>query len=150
MPPRSCPDTACVADNLVDCGSWGGPAGYSGFRLPTLNELYGQFVIGSITTNANAGLMPEKLRGIEAGIDVDLAGKTTLSATLFYNMLENAITNVTLNAAMRQRQNVDAIIAKGLEVTADSKFSDFILSASYADADSKVSAHGPAVSTRIC
>lgn len=117
-------------------------AAYSGFRLPTLNELYRPFVVGSITTNANAGLKPEKLRGIEGGIDLVLARKTTLSATLFYNKLENAIANVTLNAATRQRQNVDAIIAKGLEITADTTLADFTLSASYAYTDSKVSASG--------
>jgi len=44
-------------------------AGYSGLRLPTLNELYRPFVVFPVVTRANAALRNERLRGFEAGVD---------------------------------------------------------------------------------
>ena len=120
-------------------------AGYSGFRLPTLNELYRPFVVFPVTTLANAALKPEKLKGVEAGIDLAPTAGVTLSATAFYNRLDDAIANVTpdpTNRNQRQRQNVDHITAKGLELTASAHVADFLLSASYAYSDSRVHATG--------
>lgn len=117
-------------------------AAYTGFRLPTLNELYRPFVVFPITTNANAALEPEKLRGIEAGFDISPTGGVTLSGTAFYNRLRNAIANVTLNPTTRERRNVDAITAKGVELGADARFGDFRLLASYAYSDARVKAPG--------
>ena len=120
-------------------------AGYTGFRLPTLNELYRPFVVGAVRTEANAALMPEKLKGLEAGFDFSPAKDITLSATAFYNRLDDAIANVTLNPAnpnARQRRNVDAIVAKGVELTASGRVADFLLSASYAYSHSTVHAPG--------
>ena len=120
-------------------------AGYTGFRLPTLNELYRPFVVGAVRTEANAALMPEKLKGLEAGFDFSPAKDITLSATAFYNRLDDAIANVTLNPAnpnARQRRNVDAIVAKGVELTASGRVADFLLSASYAYSHSTVQAPG--------
>ncbi|MFY9349183.1 MAG: TonB-dependent receptor [Sphingobium sp.] len=119
-------------------------AAYSGFRLPTLNELYRPFVVFPITTQANAALDPEKLKGVEAGVDLSPAAGAKLSATAFYNRLDDAIANVTLNATTRQRRNVDAIVAKGVEVTAEATLGDMRLSASYAYVRSKVDAPGAA------
>tara|TARA_R110000787_G_scaffold133762_1_gene246181 strand:+ start:144 stop:2126 length:1983 start_codon:yes stop_codon:yes gene_type:complete len=117
-------------------------AGYTGFRLPTLNELYRPFVVFPIKTDANANLKPEQLRGIEGGIELSPAANTHISATVFYNHLGDAIANVTLDPVSRQRQNVDAIEAVGIELTANAKLDDFSLSASYAYTDSKVKAPG--------
>lgn len=117
-------------------------AGYTGFRLPTLNELYRPFVVFPITTKANAALRPERLKGVEGGIDLAPVEGISLSATAFYNQLDNAIANVTLDAITRERQNVDAIAAKGIELTASARLSDFALSASYTFTDSKVKASG--------
>jgi outer membrane receptor protein involved in Fe transport len=39
---------------------------------------------------------------------------------------------VTICTILRQRSNVDAIIAKGVEVTANASLGDFTLSGSYA------------------
>ncbi|MCA1660812.1 MAG: TonB-dependent receptor [Novosphingobium sp.] len=41
-------------------------AGYSGLRVPTLNELYRPFVVFPVTTRANAALRNERLRGCAA------------------------------------------------------------------------------------
>jgi len=120
-------------------------AAYSGFRLPTLNELYRPFVVFPITTQANAALKPEKLKGVEGGIDLTPASGMQLSATLFYNRLDDAIANVTIATNTRQRQNVNAIVAKGVELTASAQLpADFSLLASYAYSRSKVDAPGMA------
>jgi outer membrane receptor protein involved in Fe transport len=118
-------------------------AGYSGFRLPTLNELYRPFVVFPITTKANAALGLEKLRGFEGGIDLTPARGVKISITAFYNRLEDAIANVTIDTITRQRQNVDAIVAKGIEVTAGVTHGQVSLDASYAFSDSVVHGSGP-------
>lgn len=117
-------------------------AGYTGFRLPTLNELYRPFTVFPITTRANAALTPEKLKGAEAGIDLTPVPGLTLSATGFYNRLDDAIANVTIDATTRERRNVDAIVAKGVELTASGRIGAMLLSASYAYSHSTVKAPG--------
>lgn len=117
-------------------------AGYTGFRLPTLNELYRPFVVFPITTQANAALGLEKLRGAEAGFDLKPVPGIALGVTAFYNRLEGAIANVTIAANTRQRRNVDAIVAKGIEITAHAAHGPFSLDASYAYSDSTVEASG--------
>ena len=42
----------------------------SGFRAPTLNELYRQFRVGTVLTLANNQLGPEHLVGGELGVSV--------------------------------------------------------------------------------
>ncbi len=124
-------------------------AGYTSFRLPTLNELYRSFAVSAngITTRtvANANLAPERLRGAEVGFDVRPLPGVQFSATAFYNRLNNAIGNVTTGTNVRQRQNVDAIVAKGIELSGSIKAGDFDLDASYAYSDSRVKASGTAV-----
>ena len=70
-------------------------AGYTGFRVPTLNELYRPFRVGNVITEANSALTPEKLYGVEGGIGGHM-GAFAWDATGFYNRLENAVTNVTV------------------------------------------------------
>ncbi len=122
-------------------------AGYTGFRLPTLNELYRPFVVVPITTQANAALGLEKLKGLEAGVDVHPLPGVTLGVTAFYNRLDDAIANVTIGTNLRQRRNVDAIVAKGVEITANMRFGAVRFDASYAFSDSTVHASG--VSARL-
>jgi outer membrane receptor protein involved in Fe transport len=117
-------------------------AGYTGFRLPTLNELYRPFVVFPITTQANAALGLEKLRGAEVGLDATPIGGVTIGLTAFYNRLGGAIANVTIGTNLRQRQNVDAIIAKGVEATLEARRGAVSLTASYAFSDSHVQALG--------
>ncbi|MDO9223803.1 MAG: TonB-dependent receptor [Caulobacter sp.] len=103
-------------------------AGYVGFRPPTLNELHRPFRVGNDVTEANAGLEPEKLHGLEIGAGGE--GDIRWSATLFANRLEGAVTNVTIGTGpatfpvagfipaggvLRQRQNAGDIDAWGLE-----------------------------------
>lgn len=120
-------------------------AAYTGFRLPTLNELYRPFTVFPVATRANEALKVEKLRGVEAGFDMRPADGISFGATLFYNRLNDAIANVTIGTNVRQRNNVDAIVAKGVELSAEARFGDVNLSASYAFSDSKVQASGSAI-----
>ncbi|MDX3909656.1 MAG: TonB-dependent receptor [Sphingobium sp.] len=119
-------------------------AGYTGFRLPTLNELYRPFAVFPVTTQANAALGLEKLKGAEVGADLTPVAGVTLSATAFYNRLGNAVANVTIGTNLRQRQNVAAIIAKGFELTADMRTGQWSLLASYAYSHAEVEAPGKA------
>ncbi|HJS12713.1 MAG TPA: TonB-dependent receptor, partial [Sphingopyxis sp.] len=118
-------------------------AAYRGWRLPTLNELYRPFRVGAEVTTANAALEPERLWGGEVGADWD-NGDTKLSATLFANHLTNAIANVTLAPNLNQRQNLDAIDSKGVEVSAEQRVGPATLRATYAFTDAKVDASGAA------
>lgn len=117
-------------------------AGYTGFRLPTVNELYRPFVVFPVATQANDALTPERLRGGEIGIDLAAAGTLRIGLTGFYNRLEGAIANVTIAPNLRQRQNVRAIDAVGLELTAAATLGAWSLDASYAYSDSRVRAAG--------
>lgn len=132
---------------------------YRGWRLPTLNELYRPFRVGADATAANEALDPEHLWGVEAGIDARIDA-TELSATVFHNRLNGAIANVTLGqgpgnfpgvgfvaagGSYSQRQNLDAIRARGVELSLSAPLLDwFYLRASYAFTDARVRASGPA------
>jgi outer membrane receptor protein involved in Fe transport len=120
-------------------------AAYTGMRLPTLNELYRPFVVFPITTQANAALKPERLRGYEAGVDLHPSPALTVALTAFDNRLKDAIANVTLTATTKQRQNVDAIRARGIEASADLKLGQVSLSGSLSWTDAKVEASGTQV-----
>ncbi len=134
-------------------------AGYLGWRLPTLNELYRPFRVGADATAANAGLDPERLRGADVGIDYRPFPQFRASATLFTNRLEDAITNVTLargpgvfpgvgfvSAAgfYRQRQNLDAVASRGIELDGRLALRRWSFAASYALTDAKVRSSGAA------
>jgi len=124
-------------------------AAYAGFRPPSLNELYRPFRVGSDMTNANALLNPEKLYGAEAGWGGDTDG-FVWNATLFWNRLHDAITNVTIGTgagggALRERQNAGDIDALGLEADITKQvFSDLRLRAAISLADARVHAGGTA------
>lgn len=119
-------------------------AGYSGFRLPTLNELYRPFVVFPVTTNANAALLPERLEGWEAGIDLAPMPGFKLQATWFDNTVKDAIANVTIAANTRQRQNIGAIDAHGLELAANITSGDFALDSTLTLTDAVVAGSGAA------
>jgi outer membrane receptor protein involved in Fe transport len=117
-------------------------AAYSGLRLPTLNELYRPFVVFPVTTNANAALSNERLEGFEAGIDWRVAETVSFSLTAFDNQVENAITNVTTGTNVRQRQNIDAIEAQGLELATQLQLGQFGFDGTLAYTDAKMRGSG--------
>lgn len=113
-------------------------AAYSGFRPATLNELHRPFRVGNDITEANAALAPERLAGLEAGWS--WAGdRAALTATAFWNRIDDAIVNVTIDegpgvfpragfvpagGVLRQRRNAGTIEATGLEI--DGRFDLFL------------------------
>jgi vitamin B12 transporter len=134
-------------------------AAYLGWRLPTLNELYRPFRVGADATAANAALAPERLRGIEAGAEWRPLPGARIGVTAFDNRLEGAIANVTLGRGpgtfpgvgfvaagglFRQRQNLDAISARGIEVDARVALGAFTLSGGWSLVDAEVRASGAA------
>ena len=114
-------------------------AAYSGLRLPTLNELYRPFVVFPVTTQANAALENERLVGYEAGIDFAPAESIDLSLTLFDNKVKHAIANVTIGPDLRERRNIDAIRARGVEASAGVAVGAFRFDGSlaYTDAEAR-------------
>ncbi len=118
---------------------------YTGLRQPTLNELYRSFTVFPIVTKANAALENEQLRGFEAGLDWRPARGLSFSATAFDNRVRHAIANVTIAPNLRQRQNVDAIHARGLELGGEVKAGNLSFSGSFAYTDAKVEAPGTAL-----
>ena len=119
-------------------------AAYSGFRLPTLNELYRPFVVFPVVTNANENLLPERLEGYEAGIDWLPMRGIELSLTAFDNKVKDAIANVTLAPNLRQRRNLDAIDAQGLEFSASADLGQISLNSTLAYTDAEVVGTGNA------
>ncbi len=133
-------------------------AAYSHWRLPTLNELYRPFRVGPDATAANELLDPERLYGAEVGAELSL-GDGKVGVTIFANRLENAVANVTLDtgpglfpgvgfvpagATYSQRQNLDAIDSKGVELSAVAPLGPLWLRATYAYTDARVEASGVA------
>ncbi len=119
-------------------------AAYTGLRLPTLNELYRPFVVFPVTTLANEDLVPERLRGFEAGIDFDVDEGTQFSVTVFDNKVKDAIANVTVGTNLRQRQNLDAIDAFGVEASLNIQRGPWGLVSSIALTDAEIRGSGPA------
>jgi outer membrane receptor protein involved in Fe transport len=126
-------------------------AGYTGWRLPTLNELHRPFRAGQDATAANPFLVPERLTGVEGGLDFQPLPGARLSLTGYSNRLDGAIANVTLGqgpgvfpgvgfvaGSYRRRENLEAINAHGLEVDAEAQLGALGLSLGFALADATV------------
>ena len=71
----------------------------SGFRAPTLNELYRQFRVGTVLTLANDQLGPERLLGGELGIALAPAEGLTYRSSWYFNRVKNPVANVTVSGA---------------------------------------------------
>ncbi|WP_101749363.1 TonB-dependent receptor [Niveispirillum lacus] len=134
-------------------------AAYTGFRLPTLNELYRPFRVGNDITEANPGLEPERMRGLEAGVRLTPGGGIIASASLFQVRLKNAVDNVVIqttpgnNAALgvfvpaggslAQRRGLNRVRVWGLEADLSWQVTDTLrLGAAYLYSDSEISDPG--------
>jgi outer membrane receptor protein involved in Fe transport len=113
---------------------WVRGAVYSGFRTPTLNELHRPFRVGNDITEANPGLKPERLAGLDLAVGGDQSWTWSLGG--FFNRIDDPIANVTIGVGpglfptagfvpaggvLRQRQNAGRIEAFGLEADASSE-----------------------------
>ncbi len=117
-------------------------AAYTGTRLPTLNELYRPFVVFPVVTEANAALENERLQGLEIGINWQPVNEVVLSLTAFDNEVKNAIANVTIEPNLRQRQNLPAIDAQGIEAALAVRAGQFSFDASLAYTDAVIAGEG--------
>lgn len=117
-------------------------AAYTGLRLPTLNELYRPFVVFPVTTEANAALANERLRGFEVGLDWQPVNAIVVSLTAFDNKVENAIANITIGPNLRRRANLPAIDARGIEANVAAKFGEVSVEGALAWTDAQVEGEG--------
>ncbi len=120
-------------------------AAYRGLRLPTLNELYRPFVVFPVVTQANAALENEVLEGFEAGFDLTPSEGISFSLTAFDSRVENAIANVTLTPTLRQRQNLPAIEAQGMEGSFALERGPISLNISAAYTDAEIDGRGASI-----
>ena len=83
----------------------------TGFRTPTMNELYRSFRVGNTTTQANINLKPEQSSGPEAALTIQRE-RWTGRAILYATRLNGAIYNRTVSSSgttiLRERTNGDA------------------------------------------
>ncbi len=96
---------------------------YRAFRAPTLNELYRNFRVGNVVTNAKAALRAERLTGGDVGIGLQtFRERLFVRSNFFWSEINDSIANVTLATTpaliTRQRQNLGAIRARGVEFSA--------------------------------
>ena len=95
----------------------------SGFRAPTLNELYRRFSKGTVLTLPNFSLGPERLVGSEIGVNLSPVKNVTGRATYFYNRVHDPVSNVTLTTVGAnvtvQRQNLGETEIQGLQLDAE-------------------------------
>jgi vitamin B12 transporter len=92
----------------------------TGFRAPSLNELFGPFNTGP---SGFPDLDPEKSRSAEVGIEHAFAGGITAGATLFYTEIDDLIQFVTLTSfpapfTGEYSQQDGTSRTRGLELTA--------------------------------
>ncbi len=117
-------------------------AAYTGLRLPTLNELYRPFVVFPVTTQANADLANERLKGFEIGFDWQPVSAVVIAVTAFDNKVDNAIANVTIAPNLRRRANLPAIKARGIEASVAAKLGAVSLDGALAWTDAEVRGEG--------
>jgi outer membrane receptor protein involved in Fe transport len=97
-------------------------------------------------TQANAGLENERLEGFEVGLNWQPVNPLVLSVTAFDNRVENAIANVTIGENLRQRRNLPAIEAQGIEGNLGLALGKVSLDASLAYTDAVIDGEGPSLS----
>jgi outer membrane cobalamin receptor len=105
---------------------------YRGFRAPTLNEQFRPFRVRNDITEANAGLVPERLTGAELGMDAGSA-RSSGRLTGYWNEVKDPVANVTVGfgpgvvapcgfvpagGVCRQRRNLGSARIVGLEAEA--------------------------------
>ena len=112
------------------------------FRVPTLNELYRGFRVGSVVTLPNENLLPEQGDELDAGL-IYSTSKFRIRGSLFRNSISDSVSNITLSSTTslitRQRRNVGNTISQGLEVEAEGRLADsFVFSGGYLFADARI------------
>jgi iron complex outermembrane receptor protein len=117
---------------------------YGGFRAPSLNELYRPFRVGSVLTQANPALGPERLLGGELGLNHAFSSRLSWRATAFWDQVKDPIANVTVSVTpsliTRQRKNLGRARIRGVSFEGDYQPAPEVrLQASYVLSDARVS-----------
>ena len=106
-----------ITDRISVWGDFG-----TGFRAPTLNELYRQFRVGTVLTLANSDLGPEHLVGGETGVSLIPTRNLTVRTTWYDNRVKDPVSNVTIipgaNVTQR-RQNLGRTRIWGVQTDAE-------------------------------
>jgi outer membrane receptor protein involved in Fe transport len=115
----------------------------SGFRAPTLTELYRQFQVGALLTRPNPELGPERLVGGELGLNLAPARNLTARVTWFDNRVKNPVSNVTLTPTLAQKQNLGRTRIRGVQTDVEYRVTPSLrLAAAYLYNDAKVTDGG--------
>lgn len=112
------------------------------YRLPTINELYRPFRVGSDITEANSDLDPERFWNLEATLLWQIGEQLLLRSGVFHYWIDDAIVNVRTTApdgifvpsggSFNQRQNVDSAAVFGWETRLEYSVTDQLtLAANY-------------------
>jgi outer membrane cobalamin receptor len=114
---------------------------YRAFRAPTPAEMYRPFrARGNVIVESNADLGPERLTGVEGGVNATLPGDLVLAATGYWDRLTDSVAIVTIDVAgaagrtiapcgfvpaggvCRQRQNLRRLRSTGLDLDVHRRF----------------------------
>jgi outer membrane receptor protein involved in Fe transport len=116
----------------------------TGFRRPTLNELYRTFRVGDVITLANSDLRAERALGYDAAVTVNaFSRRLYLRAGPFCTSISDNVSNVTLSAGptliIRRRTNVGRTRSCGIETDWNFSATDRVkISGGHLFADSRV------------
>jgi outer membrane cobalamin receptor len=91
----------------------------SGFRLPSLNELYRPYRVRGDSVEANPDLDPERFMTMEAGLDWRASDQWKLGASVFHHWISDAIANVPVTDSESMRDNVDEARVAGIKADAE-------------------------------
>ena len=91
----------------------------SGFRLPTLNELYRPYRVRDDIVDANPDLDPERFLNAEVGLDWKANDELKLGAAVFHHWIADAIANVPIAGTQSIRDNVDEARVLGIEASTE-------------------------------
>lgn len=134
------------------------------FRFPTVGELYGATTVGTVLTNPNPNLRPERARSLELALAHE-TDKGSIRLSLFNEIIDNALIAQTgtvgavqpngtvLTTTTSFVQNVDRTRARGLELAIDRRLPalrlDLAGSVTYADAITSANRGFPAAVGRL-
>jgi outer membrane receptor protein involved in Fe transport len=116
----------------------------TGFRQPTLNELYRTFRVGNVLTLANENLRAERAINADGGILANAFGDRFYFRAVGYCInINRPVANLTLATTptliTRQRQNLGSTRSCGIEVDSEMRLrKDLDISTGYLFANAKV------------
>jgi len=121
--------------------------GYTGYRMPSLNEYFRPFRVGNDITEANPELANETLLGVDIGIRFEPISGQFVGLTLFRNWINDAVGNISVagtsggfiapcgfvptGGSCRQRGNIAGIDAFGVELSAGLRLTKTLRIASF-------------------